>query len=190
MATIGVRDLFIARCTESATGETAGEETYGTTRRLAKAIKIELAVTLAEAVLHADDAVDETISEFVSGEIKINANDISDEDEAELLGQEADEDGVNYSHADDEPPYWAVGFRAKKASGKYTYVWLYKVKFKLPDETYDTKADGITFNTPNLTGTFIKRNKDGNWRAKITAAPNETVAQGWFSSVREKNDAA
>jgi phi13 family phage major tail protein len=180
MATIGVRDLYVAKVTEIADGET-----YGTPRRLAKAIKIELTTEVADATLYADDGVDVTVKEFVSGEIKINANDIADADEVELLGQRQDEDNVAYSSGDDNAPYWAVGFRAKKANGQFTYVWLYKCKFAIPDETYDTKADGITFNTPTITGTFIKRNKDGLWRAKITALPTDGVATTWFSTVRE-----
>jgi phi13 family phage major tail protein len=181
MATIGVRDLFIAKSTGS-------PETYGTPKRIAKAIKVEITTEIAEAVLYADDGVDVTAKEFVSGEIKINANDISDADEAELLGYELDEDSVSYGSGDDDAPYFAVGFRAKKADGKFIYVWLYKVKFGIPDETFDTKADGITFNTPTITGTFIKRDLDGRWRAKVTALPTATIATGWFTAVRVFND--
>jgi phi13 family phage major tail protein len=178
MATIGVRDLFIAKATGS-------PEAYGAPRRLAKAIKVEVTTEIAEAVLYADDGVDVTAKEFVSGEIKINANDITDADEAELLGYTQDADDVSYGSGDDDAPYWAVGFRAKKADGKFLYVWLYKVKFGIPDETFDTKSDGITFNTPTLTGTFIKRDSDGRWRAKVTALPADAVAASWFTEVRE-----
>jgi phi13 family phage major tail protein len=181
MATIGVRDLYVAKVTQTG----FSPETYGTPRRLAKAIKIEMTTEVAEGVLYADDGVDVTIKEFVSGEIKINANDIADADEVELLGAEQDDDNVSYGGGDDNAPYWAVGFRAKKPSGQFTYVWLFKVKFAIPDETYDTKADGITFNTPTLVGTFIQRDSDGRWRAKVTALPTDTVATTWFASVRE-----
>jgi phi13 family phage major tail protein len=173
-----VRDLFIARIEQ---GEI---ETYQTPRRLAKAIKIELTTEVAEGVLYADDSIDETVKEFVSGEIKINANDITTADEADLLGAETDADGVIYSSGDDSAPYWAVSFRAKKADGQFTYVWLYKVKFGIPDEAYDTKADSITFSTPTITGTFIKRDSDGLWRAKYTGRPNDATATTWFNSVR------
>jgi phi13 family phage major tail protein len=182
MATIGVRDLYVAKLTDGAEG--AGE-TYGSPRRLAKAIKIEMTTTVAEATLYADDGVDEAVKEFASGEIKINANDLQDADLAELLGMTQDADNVAYGHGDDNAPYWAVGFRAKKSSGQFTYVWLYKVKFGIPDETYDTKSDGITFNTPTITGIFIKRDKDGRWRAFVTALPTDEVAKAWFSTVRE-----
>jgi phi13 family phage major tail protein len=187
MATIGVRDLFVAKCTVEA-GVLA--ETYGTPRRLAKAIKIEMTTSLAEATLYADDGIDEIAKEFASGEIKINTNDITDADEAELLGQKQDANNVAFGNGDDNAPYWAVGFSAKKANGQFIYVWLYKVKFGVPDETYDTKADGIAFNTPTITGVFIKREKDGNYRAKVTALPTDSVAAAWFQSVYEPVDEA
>lgn len=183
MATIGLRDLFIAKVTEGA----GGVETFGTPRRLAKAIKAELSVEVAEAILYADDGVDQIEKEFVKGALKLNANDITNEDQAELLGQTVDDDGVLYAGENDDPPYFAVGFRAKKSGGKYKYVWLYKVKFKIPDETYETKGDSITFNTPNIEGEFIKRNKDGQWKADFVGAPTDAAAVAWFTEVREPN---
>ena len=40
-------------------------------------------------------------------------------DLAAILGQTQDADGVVYAGEDDEPPYMAIGFRAKKANGMY-----------------------------------------------------------------------
>lgn len=181
MATIGLRDLYIAKVTEG----DDGVETYGIPRRLAKAIKVEMSVEVAEATLYADDGVDQIEKEFVKGEIKINANDIANEDAAELLGQTQDDDMVVYAGEGDTAPYFAVGFRAKKSGGKYKYVWLYKTKFSIPDETFETKADGITFATPEITGEFIKRNKDEKWKADYVGVPTDAVASKWFATVRE-----
>ena len=69
---------------------------------------------------------------------------------AELLGQEVDENSVVWAGKEDEPPYVAVGFRAKKTGGKYRYVWLLKAKFKVPSEKYETKGESIKFNTPDI----------------------------------------
>ena len=39
----------------------------------------------------------------------------------------------------------------------YTHlIWLYKVKFAIPDENYTTKGDSIEFTTPEIVGQFIK----------------------------------
>lgn len=185
MATIGLRDLFIAKVTEGADGET-----YATPRRLAKLIKVDMKTEVAEGKLAADDGIDQIEKEFVSGELTINANDIANEDAAELLGQTQDDDMVVYAGENDDPPYWAVGFRAKKGGGKYRYVWLYKVKFKIPDESFETKGDGINFQTPTIVGEYIKRDKDGQWKADYVGVPTDAVASKWFEAVREPNKAA
>ncbi len=184
MATIGLRDLYRAPIT---VGED-GKETYGTPVRMAKAISAELAVEVAEAILYADDGADEVVKEFVSGEITLNVNDLLPADLATLLGQTQDSDNVVYGADTDEAPYFAIGFRARKAGGTYKYIWLYKVKFAIPDESYKTKGDSIEFTTPEIVGNFIKR-PDGLWKAEHVAEPSNTVSTAWFTTVREPNKA-
>lgn len=181
MASVGLKDLYIAKVTEK---EGLPDE-YGTPRRLAKAIKADMSVEVAEAILYADDGAAEVVKEFVSGELKLNVDDISQEDMAELLGQEIDGDGVVFAGDNDNPPYYAVGFRAKKPRGMYKYLWLFKVKFGIPDEEYETKGDKIDFKTPEIIGQIIKR-PDGHWKADHVALPDDPVATGWFTKVREK----
>lgn len=180
MATVGLRDLYRAAITT----DENGVDTYGTPAKLAKAITAELTVEIAEATLYADDAVDATEKEFVSGELTLNVNDLEPSDLALLLGQTQDDDGVVYAGGDDIAPYFAIGFRAKKPGGKFKYLWLYKVKFAIPDETYNTKADSIEFTTPEIVGTFLAR-EDGLWKAEAVALPTDPIAASWFASVRE-----
>lgn len=183
MATVGLRDLYRAPIT---VGE-GGVETYGTPVRMAKAITAELSVEVAEAILYADDGADEIVKEFVSGELKLNVNDLLPADLAAVLGQTQDDDRVVYAGEEDEPPYFAIGFRAKKTGGQYKYLWLYKVKFAIPNEKYNTKGDKLEFSTPEITGQFIKR-PDGLWKAEHVALPTETAAAAWFTAVREPNN--
>ena len=185
MATIGLRDLYRAPITV----DEAGKETYGAPVRMAKAISAELSVEVAEAILYADDGADEVVKEFVSGELTLNVNDLLPADLAALLGQTQDSDKVVYAGEDDDPPYFAIGFRARKANGMYKYLWLYKVKFAVPSENYTTKGDSIEFTTPEIVGQFIKR-EDGLWKAEHVAAPTEAVAAAWFTKVREPNTAS
>lgn len=184
MATIGLRDLYRAPIT---IGD-AGKEEYGSPVRMAKAISAELSVEVAEAILYADDGADEVVKEFVSGELTLNVNDLLPADLAALLGQTQDDDKVLYASENDDPPYMAIGFRAKKANGQYKYIWLYKVKFAIPSENYQTKGDSIEFTTPEIVGQFIKRS-DGLWKAEHVAKPDDAIASGWFTSVREPNNA-
>lgn len=185
MATIGLRDLYRAPITV----DESGKETYGTPARMAKAISAELSVEVAEAILYADDGADEVVKEFVNGELTLNVNDLLPADLAALLGQTQDDDKVVYAGENDDPPYFAIGFRAKKSNGQYKYLWLYKVKFSIPSENYTTKGDSIEFTTPEIVGQFIKR-PDGLWKAEHVATPTETAATSWFTTVREPNNTA
>ncbi len=85
----------------------------------------------------------------------------------------------------------AVGFRAKKSNGKYKYYWLYRVKFGIPATNLATKGDSITFSTPTIEGTILRRNKadaGGKHPWKAEALESDTPAAtitGWYKEVYE-----
>ena len=161
MATIGLDKLFYAPITE----DENEEETYGTPVQLAKAISVELSVELAEAVLYADDGIAQIIKEFNSGTLTLGVDDIGLSAASELTGAEIDSNGVLVSTSEDDGKPVAVGFRAKKANGKYRYFWLYRVKFAVPATNLETKGESINFQTPSIEGTVMRRNKvDGKGR--------------------------
>lgn len=181
--TIGLRDLFYAKCTE-----TDEVETYGDIKQLAKAITADLSVKTAGATLYADDALCETVTEFVNGTLKLGVDDIGTENAAEILGQTVDQNKIVWSGKDDEAPYIAIGFRAKKTGGRYRYVWLLKCKAKTPSEKYETKGESIKFNTPEIELDIVARKKDGNWKADFVGKESDTIAQGWFLKVPEPDE--
>lgn len=182
MATIGLRDIYQADVIEDANGN----ETFGTPKRLAKAISAKLAVTLADGTLYADDGVDEQVSEFASAKLTLEVSDLADEDVADLLGATIDSaTGIIYSSKDDQPKYKAIGFRAKKPGGKYRYLWFYKGKFAPPNDEFATKGEKVEFKSPSIEGTFQTLNKNGQWKADKTALPTDSAVAGWFSAVPE-----
>ena len=140
MATIGLDKLYYAPITAG----TGGAETYGTPVQLAKAITAELSVELNEAILYADDGQAESVREFKSGTISLNVDDLPPAAAAALLGATVDENGVLISRGEDSPAFVAIGFRARKADGKYRYFWLYRVQFAVPGNSLQTKGDSIT----------------------------------------------
>ena len=87
----------------------------------------------------------------------------------------------------------AIGFRAKKANGKYRYFWLYRVKFGIPSTNLTTKGDSIEFSTPTIEGTVLRRNKvDGlgnhPWKAEVSeddSGVSATTISNWYNSVYE-----
>ncbi len=190
MATIGLDRLYYAPITEV---PTTGIETYGTPVILAKAISAELSVELAEATLYADDGASEIIKEFKNGKLTLGVDDIGRTAAEELTGAKADENGVLISSSEDGGDSVAIGFRAKKANGKYRYFWLYRVKFGVPSTNLATKGDSITFSTPSIEGTISRRNKlDGNgnhpWKAEVNAddaGVSEETITNWYQKVYE-----
>ena len=178
--TIGLRDLYYAICTEA-----DGVETYGTPKRMAEAMTADLSVKTADGSLYADDTLSESVTEFASGTLKLGIKELAPEVTAEVLGQEVDQNKVVGAGKDDEPPYVAVGFRAKKKNGEFRYVWLLKAKFKIPSEKYETKGESIKFNTPDIEADFTARKKDGRWKADFVGTEESDAAKTWFTAVPE-----
>jgi phi13 family phage major tail protein len=189
MATIGLDRLYYAKITE----ESNGDETYDTPEPLAKAITAELSVELAEATLYADDGAAEIIKEFKNGTLSLGIDDIGAAIASDLTGATIDDNKVLISTSEDGGDPVAIGFRAKKANGKYRYFWLYRVKFGIPATNLTTKGDSITFSTPTIEGTVLRRNKlDGQgkhpWKAEVnegdTGVSSEIIT-GWYTEVYE-----
>lgn len=178
--TLGLRDLFYAVCTE-----TDGIETYETPKKLAEAMTADLSVKTADGSLYADDTLSESVTEFASGTLKLGIKDLTPEVIAEILGQLVDRNKVVWAGKDDEPPYIAVGFRAKKTGGRFRYVWLLKCKFKVPSEKYETKGESIKFITPDIEADFTTRKKDGRWKADFVGTEKDEMAKTWFDEVPE-----
>ncbi len=189
MATIGLDRLYYAKITESEDSE----ETYGVPSPLAKAMKADLSIELAEAILYADDGAAEVIKDFKSGKLSLGVDDIGVSAARDLTGAITDDNGVLISASENAGAPVAVGFRAMKPDGKYRYFWLYKVKFGIPATNLQTKGDSITFQIPTIEGTVMRRNKlDGlgkhPWKAEVTegsAGVSTATVSGWFGQVYE-----
>lgn len=189
MATIGLDRLYYSAITE----DKDGNETYTSPVKLAKAMTAELSVELAEATLYADDGVAEVVKEFKSGTLKLGIDDIGITTAEILTGAKIDDNKVLISTSDDTSLPVAIGFRAKKANGKYRYFWLYRVKFGIPETNLTTKGDGIEFATPTIEGMVMRRNKadaKGNhpWKTEVNeddeGVPADIIGN-WYKEVYE-----
>lgn len=189
MATIGLDKLFYANIEE----DEQGNENYDEPQVLAKAMTADLAVELNEAVLYADDGAAEVVKEFKSGTLSLGVDDIGAEVAGDLTGTTIDVNGVVISASEDGGDPVAVGFRAKKSNGKYRYYWLYRVKFGIPATNLATKGDSITFSTPTIEGTIMRRNRPDfqgkhPWKAEVTEGTegvDQSVIDGWYEEVYE-----
>lgn len=190
MATIGLDSLYYAAITEAAN---TGVETYSTPVKLAKAMTAELSVEVNEATLYADDAAAEVVKEFKSGTLSLGVDDIGSAAASVLTGAQIDEKGVIVSASENMPSPVAIGFRARKSTGKYKYFWLYRVIFGIPATNLATKGDGITFSTPTIEGVIYRRNKPDAfskhpWKAEADESDTNvdaTTIEDWFDSVYE-----
>ena len=188
MATIGLDKLYYAKITE----DKDGNEPYASPVQLAKAISADLSVELAEATLYADDGAAEIVKEFKSGTLSLGVDDLGGTVASDLTGSTIDSNGVVISAAEDGGDPVAIGFRAKKSNGKYRYFWLYRVKFGIPATALATKGDSITFNTPTIEGTIMRRNKVDTkgkhpWKAEVTDGDvlDPDVITNWYKQVYE-----
>ena len=158
----------------------------------------DLSVELAEATLYADDGASEIVKEFKSGTLSLGIDDIGNSIASFLTGATIDSNNVVISTSEDGGNPVAIGFRAKKSNGKYRYFWLYRVKFGIPSTSLATKGDSITFSTPTIEGTVLRRNKpDGSgkhpWKAEVTEGEKDvpaSVVTDWYKSVYEPTYAA
>lgn len=194
MATIGLDKLYYSKITEDG----QGNETYATPEILAKAMTADLSIELNEATLYADDGAAEVVKEFKSGTLSLGIDDIGAGVASDLTGSAIDANGVVISASEDGGDPVAVGFRAKKSNGKYRYYWLYRVKFGILATNLATKGDSITFSTPTIEGTIMRRNKidafgKHPWKAEVTEGTegvSQSVVDGWYNRVYEPSAAA
>jgi phi13 family phage major tail protein len=190
IATIGLDKIYYAKVTED---PTTGNETYATPVQLARAISADVSIELAEAVLYSDDGPSDVIKDFSSGTLTLGVDDIGRSVAADLVGATVDQNGVLVMATENTGGQVAIAYRAKKANGKYRYFWLYKVKFGVPSDSLATKGETITFNTPTIEGTILKRNKaDGAgthpWKTEVTEGDpgvSQAVIDAWYNAVYE-----
>jgi len=181
--------LHYAKITE----DTQGNETYGTPQILAKAIKADLSIELAEATLFADDAAAHVIKTFKSGKLSLGVEDIGVTAAADLTGAVVDDNGVLVSSGEDDGCLAAIGFRALKPNNKYRYFWCYRCKFAAPPTNLQTKGDSIQFQTPTIEATLMRRNKpdakdNHPWKSEATEGDpgvDASVIKDWYKQVYE-----
>lgn len=189
MPRIGLDSIYMAEITE----DSLGNETYGTPVALAKALSANLTINEKEAMLYADDKLDEYYREFNDGTIDLNIKEIPSANLQKLLGAVVDSNGAVVDIGDSSPPPVAIGFRSLRSDKSYEYTWLYRVIFGIPAENNQTKSDAIAFQMPTIQGKIMRRHKaDGlgkyPWRAKVNGSDTNVptlVKTNWFLSVYE-----
>jgi phi13 family phage major tail protein len=154
---IGVESLVVAIM-----DEVLG--TYGAVTPVSPLINIKITPNSNTDILYADNIAVETVTTVGKIDVETEMQDLPLEVQALVLGHTLDaSNGVMIYNDKDIAPYLALGFKIKKANGKYRYVWLLKGKFEELATEGKTQEEKVTFQTPKLKGTFVIR-ADGNWK--------------------------
>lgn len=181
MATIGLRDVYYSVLKTDPVG---GTPTYDTPVHVAGAMTANINPNTSSATLFADDGPADTAATLGEITLELGMRDLDMATQAALLGHTVGADGVLIRKGEDVSPYVAVGFRTLKSDGTYRYYWLAKGKFQVPSEDLTTKGDSIEFQTPTITGSFVKRDSDGEWQRQADSSDTTaaTAITNWFKS--------
>lgn len=178
---IGLSNLVYAKMLTDVAGVGA---TYDTPVPLAGAITANFSPNASNDTLFADDGPYDTASTLGAMTLELNVADISSADKAALLGAKY-EGGILRHSSDDTPPFVAIGMSVLKSNGEKRLIWYLKGKFSAPDDNNQTKADSINWNTPTITGNFLKRDADNEWKVTCDTDDNNVdpgTISGWFNS--------
>jgi phi13 family phage major tail protein len=165
-----------------------GEIAYKDPVRLPGAITANFSPNASNDTLFADDGPYDTASTLGAMTLELNVADIPPQHRAVLLGATYDSStGLVKDSSNDIPPYVAVGCSVKLSNGADRLIWYLKGKFSAPDDNNQTKADSINWNTPTITGNFLKRDYDDNWRFSVDTCDehytgSKTDFSAWFTA--------
>ena len=185
-STIGLKNVVIAPLT----ADTETSHTYGDLQLVAGAIEASITPNNTDPnVQYADDVEFDVLWPDPDLTFRLQMADLPLAIQEMILSNNIDKNGVLVKSADDEPGYYAVGFKSEKANGKYRFVWLYKVRAKPVTQNFGTKQ-GNTINRQNseVEFTAIKRTHLGYFQAVADEDENGFTAsdgETFLSSVYE-----
>lgn len=150
---------------------------------LGKLVAANLTVTLASGELYADDALDEQLSEFASGSIAMETNDLTDDNAEEIFGCDVTEGVVTYN-VGDTAPAGGLGYIKALMRNKTKYykgIYYPVARAALGNDNAQTKGSSITFSTAQTTFT-IMADDNGVWR-KTKTFDTEAAAKAWLQGL-------
>jgi hypothetical protein len=167
---LGLQYPVCAPLTETVAANGTVTVTVGTGMVMGKLMAQSTSLNLAEANGYADDGLDESVREFVSGTISETINDLIAAVETAITGATAatgtgTEGLVNGS--EDTAPWMRHGLIEVHLIGgvkKYKTKVYYRVKFAAPDDDNSTKGESASLSGVSLSGVLSRDQATGNWR--------------------------
>lgn len=159
---VGLEKLYVAKILSD--GETT---TYDTPKYLAGIKEIGVKPKVNSDEFYAENQLWLSETTLANVDVEVDITDLTNEDEAMLLGHKIATEGGIIKSADDVAPEVALLFKANKGNGKARYVVLYKGKFSIGDEDYKGKEGKANFQSKKLKATFAPLHSNSMWSYKI-----------------------
>ena len=160
---------------------------YGDKVTLGKLVSANLTVNLASGELYADDSLAEQVSEFASGTLSMETDDMTDDVAAVVYGATkattpSTDKSLTYGKADTQPMGGLAYYKVLMRNGiKIFKGYFYpKVKAALGNDNAQTRGSSINFGTVSTTFTIFACNT-GAWRI-TEEMTTEEAAKTWVNT--------
>lgn len=153
--------------------------TYGVGAVIGKLVAANLTVNLASGELYADDGLAEQLSEFASGALAMETDDMTDEVASMVYGAVVANGETAYNKEDTAPLGGLGYYKVLMRNGVKYYKGCYypKVRAALGSDNAQTRGNAITFTTENTSFTVFAPD-NGDWRYTKTFT-DEASARAW-----------
>lgn len=150
---------------------------------LGKLVSANLTVNLASGELYADDILAEQASEFASGSLAMETDDMTDAVAGVIYGATVADGVVTYKSSDTAPYGVLAYYKVLMRSGVKSYQgYCYpRAKAALGNDNAQTKGSSITFQTTQTTFTIMADPTSGAWR-ETKSFDTEAAAIAWVKS--------
>lgn len=189
MSIIGVEKMHYSKLLT----DTEAGATYEAPKFMSPSIKVSVKTDVSTETQYGDNKPQETASAVGATEVEIEVTDLPTAVVADLLGINRNADGVLEFSSDYTAPYVAIMFEGTKSNGEKRLVCLTKGQFSIPENAFETKSDGVSFQSQTITGTFIARVYDGKFKFQVDSddeSIGETVVTNWYTEVYGSTPAA
>ncbi len=137
LSRVGLADLYVAEVTQ----DDASGFVCGTPEALAPAAEASVEPASNSEVQYADDAPYYVFSSEGETKVTLTVTGVPAEMLAKLTGKYFHSASGRVYDYNATKPYFALGFRSKKADGSYRYYWFLKGTFGSPKESLSTLKD-------------------------------------------------
>ncbi|QKS71904.1 phage tail protein [Paenalkalicoccus suaedae] len=151
--------------------ESSGTE-YEETVHIPNIVEAGFNPNSSNEVFFADNGPADSYSQIGAPEVTLNVGDLPPKDYATLMGASYKNGQIKYS-VNASAPDVAIGYRRQKTNGEYRFIWFYKGKFSLPEESGQTKQDSVEFQTQEIVFTSVARVSDHEIFTRVDSDDDE-----------------